>query len=284
MPAREIAADANLIIGSDGRQSRVLPRCYITALPKSGLHLVDAIVSAVCTPAAERNWFGNVSGGGFGGDWVNLHIQERIARSLRPGQYAKGHAAWNWPLERALYGFGVGTIFVYRDLRDVVVSQAHHVLSDDDERLRHPDKNVYRQLPDFEAVLVAVIEGIDQFPGLFDRWEMFAPWLYVPWVHRVRFEDAIRDRTAAVRGVIEYLYRVTMEMNGLPPDGLSEVAMRQLVLAAVQRSRDTSQSVTFRRGKIGGWRDAFTPRVGACFRGRDPGWLVRLGYERGDDW
>ena len=105
-------------------------------------------------------------------------------------------------------------MFVYRDLRDVAVSQAHHILNEDDKRFVHPDKAAYRDLGCFSRVLRAVIEGMGNYPGVVDRWKLYAPWLDREWVCPVRFEDLIGDREGQAERILTYgLKRVASVWN-----------------------------------------------------------------------
>jgi len=47
---------------------------------------------------------------------------------------------------------------------------------------------------------------------------------------------------------------------------------------------DTSNSVTFRKGDVGGWRETFTEEHKDLFKKHDNGWLVKLGYEKDENW
>jgi hypothetical protein len=58
----------------------------------------------------------------------------------------------------------------------------------------------------------------------------------------------------------------------------------EIVKHMIAEAQNKDASVTYRKGKRGGWRDEFTPSVLDAFKKNDPGWLVELGYEKGKQW
>lgn len=179
---------------------------------------------------------------------------------------------------------GIAHIFVYRDPRDVAISQAHHILSDREE-LMHPSRERYRELGGFDEVLAAVIEGIEGFPGVMHRWELYAPWLNVSWTFKLRFEEALTDPASMAERLIRYgLDRVgaIFDLRLEPSVKSMEEMAAAMVGNAVDRKRE---SLTFRKGTIGEWRASFTEEHKRLFKETDKNnWLVRLGYENDRAW
>jgi len=253
-------------------------RLYLCGFPKSGLHLAGLWAEAILTPEYSRvgNWFGTMGGGGWTCESVNVELIERALKSIRPGYYLKGHMGWSPALGQLFFKMGIGVAFLMRDLRDVVVSHAHHVCSTDDEKLKHPDKELYRARGSFEDVLIGCIEGVAQYPGIFERWEFYAGWLTEQWVLPLRFEQMVEHPRQWAMALARYAYTVAGET---PPQNIRAVGREM-----AQAGRHTKKSPTFRKGAIGDWRAAFTPRVKDCFKAHDPGWLVKLGYTRNNEW
>jgi hypothetical protein len=132
---------------------------YLNGCPKSGLHLLDALVQPL-TLNPDADWAGTYTGNSW---TLERAPVERITNALcylPDNCRIKGHACFDEDLDLYLYLSGVAHIFIFRDLRDVAVSQAHHIMSDDDKLLRHPGKDEYRALGDFEDVLGAVWHGL----------------------------------------------------------------------------------------------------------------------------
>ena len=268
------------------------PKWYLMGFPKAGTHLLVSLFRPFAAPMPEtqlhiREWVGTFDHHSWSTEWLDVERQMYYLSHLRPGHYYKGHCGHTEALERFLWFLGVAFVFIYRDLRDVCVSQLHHC-RDDNEKWTHPDKGLYRGMTQDEA-LAAIITGIDRpdggrFDGIFERWALYAPWLGVDWICPVRYEDALADLEGTAERAIEYGINRLGRIFGLqvhaPGPGLADM-VGQMAAAA----RDTSKSSTFRRGGSGGWREYFTPEHKRLFKARDrDNWLIRLGYETGTDW
>lgn len=267
----------------------VRPRYVVSALPKSGLHLFVGMIQAICEPMPGHflhhngPWWGTFDGHSFTSQWGDIERQLRLASFLQPGKFFRGHVGYLPEVERFLFHMGVAHVFIYRDLRDVAVSQTFHVRSTEDDRFIHPAKQFYQSMS-FDDALSAVIAGAGPYTGVMERWEFYAPWLDVEWVHKVRFEDALADREAVARDILDYGLRRTL--GGFDADlKVDRDNYTEAIKAMVEASQNTGASVTFRTGKVGGWREHFTEEHKRLFKESDAsGWLVTLGYEQDDNW
>ena len=253
------------------------PKMLLSAFPKSGTHLANRMLFGMFSRhgANKTNWAGTAS---WNTTWqIDDDFGTRLA-AVKPGQFVKGHMGHHPMIESFLIKLGFGVLFVYRDMRDVAVSTAYHVTSTD-KRFNHHRKELYQDLPDFEAVLLAVINGIDTLPGLFDRWPMFAGWMDSPHAQRIRFEEMkLNPQTVASR-----VYSYVMNLAGLQQrnNRARQVAIGRMV----EQMTRTDQSPTLRNGNSGEWRAHFTPKVKAAFIAKGGGdWLIEYGYEAGKDW
>lgn len=253
------------------------PKLYLNGFPKSGLHLATQMASALLEPVSrDDNWYGTNA-------WVteryDLDVAAYAFGAIAPGKYLKGHMGYLPSLRDLLRGLGVGMVFLYRDLRDVVVSQAYHIQRADGENLFHRGQDVYAGLS-HEEVMLAVIEGLGEFDGIFERWETFAPWLDEDWVLPVKFEHMVKRREQVVNRFFDYTYSLALEEDAY----LDREIMRAARAGMVLQMREKAASVTFRKGKTKQWKREFTARVTECFKAHDPGWLIELGYEQDDGW
>jgi hypothetical protein len=135
---------------------------------------------------------------------------------------------------------------------------------------------------DHESRLMACLCGVEEYAGLFDRWELYAPWLGVPWVFKLKYEDMMLRREETVMAFLQYVWdRTTWGLaEPFQPEGMMG-AMAQVGLRNMDR---TEFSGTFRKGHVGDWREEFTPKVKDEFKRRAGDWLIRLGYEKDNDW
>lgn len=257
----------------------VYPKLYLNGFPKSGLHL--AAIMALClveTEAFKFPWAGTFKWHSWTNEWVeDRKIFQRIAR-LQENTYLKAHSGYRDDVAEFLDHLGAQVIFIYRDLRDVVISQSFHVISEND-KVMHDGKEIYRALPNQEERIIACIQGIDKYPGIIDRWEQYAPWLDVDWVHKLRYEDMRLEPFATSKAFATYVYERMAEVNSIKLD-LPESKVNAQVFRMVMLMEKREISPTFRRGIPGEWAQHWTPKIDKAFEsvgGHE--WNQKLGYE-----
>jgi len=270
------------------------PAWYVNGFPKSGTHLVTAMLKPFARQMPTRRWAetGRMISSFAYHAWTNQWRDSRflayaLTRCL-PGFYYRGHCGYRGELDYVLDWAGLAMVFVYRDLRDVAVSQAFHILNDA-EHQKHLDKSAYRRLGGFDEVLEAVICGLQvddsqygpvYYPGVVERWEMYAPWLDVDWVCKVRYADARRDPVDTAMRIVEYGMRRLSQSLEQPPPEIPPKVLGGVGAAMVKHALDTSNSPSFRKGQVGGWREHFTERHKRAWADHDPnGWTERLSRE-----
>lgn len=261
---------------------------YLNGFPKAGLHLAVQFAKPFIKlmPPGQLHpmpWVGSFQHNSWSEEWQDIQLQLYNLARCQPGHYFKGHCAWREDIEHFMWFAGIAHVFIYRDLRDVALSQAYHVFNNDDD-FHHPGKERYQALG-FAGALEAVIVGMDEFPGVMRRWEQYAPWLDVDWTFKLCFEDALSDPAGMAERLIVYglarienIFKVSLEPNA---DNL-QAMIEAMVTSAIERKE---KALTFRRGEVGGWRREFTGRHKQLFKETDTNnWLVRLGYESSRDW
>jgi hypothetical protein len=165
--------------------------------------------------------------------------------------------------------------FIYRDPRDMLVSQVFFATDMHEEHGMH---EYYNSLPDFGERLKVAITGIDR-GGLYmvsvkQRYEGVFEWLEQKPVMCIRFEDLINNRDAALSSMLD-----EVEKTGYKIPTPREKALSVLIEAIQPR-----KSHTFRSGKTGGWREFFSPEHKKLFKDVAGDLLVRLEYEKNNDW
>ena len=174
-----------------------------------------------------------------------------------------------------LTGAGRVNYFMYRDPRDMLVSQVFYATDMQEEHGMHA---YYKSLPDFSARLSVAISGIDN-DGLYmvdvkQRYAGVFQWLEQKNVTCIRFEDLIDHRDATLGAMLD-----EVEKTGYNIPTPREQALSVLVSAIQPR-----KSHTFRAGKTGGWREHFTIEHKKLFKDVAGDLLVKLRYERNNDW
>lgn len=165
--------------------------------------------------------------------------------------------------------------FIYRDPRDMLVSQVFFATDMHEEHGMHA---YYNSLPDFGERLNVAITGIFRdgwkMVSVKQRYEGVFQWLEQKYVMCIRFEDLINNRDRTLNAMLD-----EVEKTGYKIPTPREKSLSVLVDAIQPR-----KSHTFRSGKTGGWKEHFTEGHKKLFKDVAGDLLVRLGYEKNSDW
>ena len=268
----------------------IKPKYLASGMPKHGLHLLTSMLQGVCQPMPRTvfdtsDWWGTFQWHSFVSAWNTWERQAYLFSRLKHGHFYKGHVGYKPQIADYIRLTGAAHVFIYRDLRDVCVSQMFHILSPDNDRFKHSGKGAYLALGSNDAVLMAIIEGMGAFTGVVERWELYAPWLEQEWVLSLKFEDILADREGAARAILEYGMDRYLSLFDTAPLRVEGSIFDEVVEAMVANSKNPSLSSTFRKGTSGQWREHFTDAHKAAFKAHSGGeWLVRLGYEQSEEW
>jgi hypothetical protein len=165
--------------------------------------------------------------------------------------------------------------FIYRDPRDLLVSQIFFATNMYEDHGMH---DYYASLPDFGERLKVAVTGIDRH-GLYmvsvkQRYEGVLQWLEQPNVMCIRFEDLIDNRDITLNAMLDEVESRDYEIPMPREKALS------LLVDAIQPKK----SRTFRTGKTGGWKEHFSEEHKKLFKEIANDLLVKLGYEKNNDW
>lgn len=165
--------------------------------------------------------------------------------------------------------------FIYRDPRDMLISQVFFATDMHEEHGMHA---YYNSLPDFNTRLNIAITGIDK-DGLYmvsvkQRYEGVFEWLGQKNVMCLRFEDLINDRDVTLNSML----------NEIEKTGYKIPTPRAKAIAVLVEAIQPKKSHTFRSGKTGGWKTYFTDEHKKLFKEIAGDLVMRLGYEKDNDW
>jgi hypothetical protein len=168
--------------------------------------------------------------------------------------------------------------FIYRDPRDMLVSQVFFATDMHEEHGMH---KYYNSLPDFGARLKVAITGIDQdglkMVSVKQRYEGVFQWLDVSRqknVMCIRFEDLINNRDITLNTMLDEVEKT----------GYKIPTSREKSLSVLVDAIQPGKSHTFRSGKTGGWQQHFTEDHKKLFKDVSGDLLIGLGYEKSNDW
>ena len=252
------------------------PPIFGNAKPKSGSHLLTQILSGFCQIApyayvqTEPVRTVKAAGGRFDVGEVQEQMR-RIPRGVIGWGYVDAtpeNVTFLCTPERVNY-------FVYRDPRDMLVS---HVFYATDMHEGHGLHDYYQNLSDFDERLKVAISGVDK-DGFYmvdvkRRYQGVFEWLEQPSVLCLRFEDLINKRDEMLIAILDQVEKT----------GYKIPTPREKALEILVETIQPKKSKTFRSGKTGEWAKYFKDEHKSLFKDVAGDLLVRLGYEKNNDW
>lgn len=246
------------------------------SFPKSGTHLLDQILLGFSRVAPFSLRLHSFYAEYEGESGRKRGLDESLAwlDSLRPLDVTSAHLFASPQAVQRVVSPAFVPYFIYRDPRDVAVSHVFYVTDMEADHVHH---EYYASLPDLDSRLKVSILGrpdIDvEFLDISGRFAPYMGWLDHPEVLKIRFEDLVNERRGTLEKIMEhFLRRVPLSLP------------RERVLAGLEASINPSRSPTFRSGKTGEWRRYFSPEHKALFKAVSGEMLVKLGYERDNNW
>lgn len=253
-----------------------LPAVFVNSVPKSGTHLLTQIVAEL---PSNDDW------GTFAVSSPSLTMRERsssyAARSLAnllPGESARGHLYWHDSIGPTLEAPTLVSFFIYRDPRDVAVSEARYLRSMNRYHRLHP---FFRGLTEDEAVMQAIMGRQPRsflepkYPDIDRRYRRYLGWEDHPDVLAVRFEDLRGPRlSVTVWQIIDHYYKKADDST------VDKSAIHAACLEAIRPER----SHTFVSGQAGGWLSTMNPLQMTSFARVGQPLLEELGYETDGTW
>lgn len=243
------------------------PRIVSNSLPKAGTHLLER---ALCkypqifrapTRTLHRRTLTE-----------SAQLVTRV-RGLQPNQVLVTHIEFSPDRAAVLADPAVRSLFLVRDPRDIVVSQAHFIAT----RRKHAHHALFSETPDISRRFQLLIAGSEQhdYPSLRDRLESYAGWLDSDSLV-VRYEDLVGadgggDSTRQLTALSEIFRHLGLEFASGE-------------LQALASATFSGNSPTFRRGTIGQWRSQFDSATLELFEQTTGNIAARYGYpsvERG---
>ena len=257
-------------------QPTELPTLLGISFPKSGTHLLDQILLGFSNVAPYARRLNSFYAEYEGESGVKRTPEQAIAwlDSLRPGDVVSAHLFARPEVVTRVCSPKLVPYFIFRDPRDVVVSHVFYVTEMEKNHVHHA---YYQSFPDFDARLkVSILGRTDteiEFPNITERFAPYLDWLNHPEVLAIHFEDLIHDRAATLTRILDhFLASVPLQ------------ATRQLILDSLESAINPTKSPTFRSGKTGEWKKYFTEAHTTIFKDVAGDLLIRLGYEKNNDW
>lgn len=246
----------------------------INSFPKSGTHLLSQIFENQDAVRDFGYFLNNASSWRFKERSVNE--VNNMVYGIKKGELVRGHLWYSNTISSILEEKNVKTFFIYRDLRDVIVSEAYYLSRMNRWHALHKYFAPYKG--DINAAISLAIEGLPDggptglYQNIAKRFEPFVGWISDENTFSIQFESLIN--------VEEQLKLVTQIMSYYC--GTEKVNHRLLEKSLT--NIQPKKSHTFRKGSSGQWVEQFSELHKDKFKEIAGRLLVDLGYEDDLDW
>ncbi len=252
------------------------PPVLANSFPKSGTHLLFQIVDGLPNSTNYGVFLASMTSS-FRFRVRSPENASRFIRSFVPGEVVRGHLFFHPQNAADLRDKNVVHYFVYRDPRDVVVSEAHYLR---EMNRWHRLAAYFSKFPSNDEAIMLSIRGFDppiagiEYPNVAERFARYAGWLHRDDCLALRFEDMASDnRPTVIRRMAEFYAghcRQRVDVDAC--------------IQAMTSSIAPQKSHTFRSGKKSGWKHEFTAEHRRVFDELAGDLLIQLGYETNHDW
>jgi len=254
------------------------PVLMANSFPKSGTHLLDQILMGFSriAPFSPHVALPFASFDGETGRKRSVQDALDYIHALRPLDVTSAHLlAWPEVVQTVCTPKFVPYI-IFRDPRDIVVS---HVFYITEMAPSHAHYKYYNKvLKNFdERLKISILGRPDadvEFPDIAGRFHPYESWLEHPEIFVVRFEDVIHNRRETIGKIVDHFLK---RVDTLP-------ASRDQIIDALEANIDPLRSPTFRSGKTGEWKKYFKAEHIKLFKDVAGDLLIRLGYEKDNNW
>jgi hypothetical protein len=226
------------------------PPVLLNSIPKSGTHMMLKALEVI-PDLVDRGSF-LASRPSLTYREVPNHVMGNKVHRILPGELVAGHIHHSPLIARNLEINNCIVVFIYRDPRDVVISESHYLATMNRWHRLH---KAFSSLPDDHSRYDLAINGFEtntnglEYKNILERYQAFLPWLNQPGVIPVRYEDCLSDKIEMIIKTIftHYQERSTACMFNI--DKLLDEACSGI------RNKNTA---TFREGASGKWRSVLS--------------------------
>lgn len=254
---------------------QLFPPVIANSFPKSGTHLLYQILEVLPQIKSYGTFLPSVPAIPHKKQ-SKSKIIHAIGRII-PNELIRAHLCYNPEFNRILKEKNAVHFFIYRDLRDVAVSEANFLTY----RFRwHSLHRYFKAFQSDEDRISFSIEGASNpafpywYPNIAARFRCYQGWIKCDGVFAVKFEDLKSERCEnIIRKMVNHYCKHT----------IIDWDIDQPVNQALANIQPT-KSHTFRKGEIGGWKKVFTKKHKKLMKSIAGQLLIDLGYEKDLNW
>jgi hypothetical protein len=250
-----------------------LPVFLANSIPKSGTNLLKQLLLGIphlSHQEIKHSIYGHLD-------------DEKMMRilAIRPNEFGIGHIPYSADWDRLLREKGIKQLFLTRDPRDVVVSFVPFMKKF--PNLSPMTEYIARDLKTDHDRYLALINGVENFkdsgsdyPNIDLFFRQFIGWAHAPNTLHLTFEQLTRNKKLQHRTlsrIIRFLYNNPMRKS-----------QKIQIINKMKQNINPSQSVTFRKGIIGDWKNEFDHKTKNAFKSIAGQLLIDMGYETDFTW
>ncbi|WP_420645353.1 sulfotransferase domain-containing protein [Candidatus Leptofilum sp.] len=243
------------------------PKLICISIPKSGTHLLER---ALCLhPQLYRKLLRTLHEQNID----SLNILDMHLSKMKSGEIIVSHLNFTPERLRVIEARKIQSLFVIRDPRDIVVSQAFYV----PKNTQHYLHDVFKSRTSTKERIQLAIEGYPKggLPSMGQRMQHYSGWLHSSDLI-IRFEDLIGEVGGGDSKRQYYTLRSLYDLIQLPTN--------DEWISYVIKNLFSSSSPTFRKGQIGQWKYHFDDELKAIFKQTVGNELIHYGYEQDNSW
>ncbi|WP_408009725.1 sulfotransferase domain-containing protein [Pseudalkalibacillus sp. A8] len=241
---------------------------FANSIAKSGTHLLRPLLEGI--PSLNHHTFI------YPGLLHQLEEHRRILSSMPANHFANGHLHYSPQYAELFKKLNMKQIFLYRDPRDIVVSYAYFFM----KFKGHPYERYFTENNmNIRDRCLAMTTGfnteythrsnINMFYQNFLGWMSETNIILVPYESLVHSKESQRNE---LRKILRFL-----EIEKKP-------MKIEAIVDRMQANVDPGKSPTFRKGQAGNWQLIFDEEMKKQFKAIAGDLLIKLGYEKNNDW
>lgn len=245
-----------------------LPSIIVNSVPKSGTHLLMQVVDWIPKYKDTGNFIASTPSFTMK-EQPPEKISSKIGR-LMPGEIVGAHAFYSEEAEATIASKNALHLFIYRDPRDVCISEAHYL---SDMNKWHKLHSTFAKQASVEDCINLSIHGMPDsnslyFPSIIERYERFFPWIESDNTISIRFEDLVSSkRESVIKHIFARLKSISNQEIDI--DAYTQKALENI---------SAEKSHTYRMGQSGQWRSSLSNSQLQFFDTTGKSLLSRLGY------
>jgi len=248
----------------------------INSFPKSGTHLLHQIFEYSLPCIKNYNTFIASMP-----SITQLEIGKRktinMINATVNGELVRAHIFYDSAYEDLLVKKKIVHFFIYRDPRDIAISEANYLF---DMNKWHRLHKFFKKFSSLDDRIMLSIKGNDfyktpvEYPNIVLRFKRYKNWLSSKNVYSVKYENLIGvKRDVEIEKIMHYYIQKTGE----------ELNVDKMVSKAISNI-DPTKSHTFREGGTKKWKKYFNEEHKEVFKEIGSDLLIELGYEKDLNW